>query len=54
MKVIVTTFHTSDPENPETEQDIDFSVRRNRDWLFGHITWAINNGRGVEVQPDAD
>lgn len=54
MKIIVTTFPISDPENPETEQEINFTVRRDRDWLFGHITWALNHQRGVEVTPDAD
>lgn len=28
---------------------VDFAKRSNRDWLFGMIVWATNNGKAVEI-----
>lgn len=48
MKARVTTF---DGDEEMSEREVDYTDSAHRSWLHKHITWAINNGMTLEIEP---
>ena len=48
MKARVTTF---DGNEAMSDRIVDYTDSAHRSWLHKHITWAINNGKSIEIDP---
>lgn len=50
MILIVETYNIND--DVEFSRKIDFRDKDHREWLIKHTTWAVNQGLGVDIQPE--
>lgn len=51
LPVRVRTYHVGDPDTIEQEWIVDYATRDGRAKIARHAGWAMNFGRGVEMEP---
>lgn len=52
--VIMTYDSITDEAMLETPRQMDLSLTYDRKWLASHVSWAVNNGKIVEIMSLAD
>lgn len=53
MLIMVRTFNMKN-QDKESEREIDLRKHRDRDWLSKHQVWALNNGKGLQMNASHD
>jgi hypothetical protein len=54
MQIVDVTTFTKDSDDAEATRQIDLAVKSDREWLYKHIMWALNNERDVHCEPVVD
>jgi hypothetical protein len=51
LPVMVVTRDLDRPDLAPREKEIDFVIHSDREWLYGHQSWAVNHRRSVTIYP---